>query len=456
MSKDHTERRSYRKSPGRQYGYDYDPLRSRNDGSQNGRGERVNRGDNSLQGGHWPTDGTTPSRAGTMSLQRPDPRKTRQLLRQRIIASKSPQNSEEASEQVEMEATEERRPIERQAEEHHPRQYGSRNINMGRHQGNPYAEPYMPSTRELMPPGEANEGWENLDTEADPDDGYGYEEQPHPRYRYAEDAPSRSLPPNGYARQGVPTHAPVPRRSVRPVAPEPEYEEEYEEYDDDEEEEEERPRRKKKKVSRRGLLLGLGAVAVGGAAGVAAYEYLPKVPQAIGNVGSNIEHQIQDAFNKGLAQGADNARREIITALDNLEGFTLDGAMTAARLTRVAYDVFVSPVIQFGATVAGDVLTGMSRAFKTARNLLIGVGQDNTTLQAIQKVLDSWVGQVSNMPKQLNAITQTDLDGAQAYLRALQRKIEAEKAKLNTTSTTPTPGTPSATPPAQPTTKPSP
>lgn len=436
MSKDHLERRSYRKSPGRQYGYDYDPLRSRHEGSQSGRGDGPSQRERLST-----NSGTTPSRAGTASLQRPDPRKTRQLLRKQIIASKSPQNSEEASEQFEMEEIEERRqaPGYRREDEYGPRQYGSHNVNPVRHRGNPYAEPYRPSTSELMPPGEAERVWENLDVEADPDDGYngdeGYE-------GYEED----------YHREGVPTRAPAPRRSVRPVAPEPEYDEDYDEYEEEEEEVERPRRKKKKKVSRRGLLLGLGAVAVGGAAGVAAYEYIPKVPQTLSNVGSNIEHQLQDAFNKGLAQGADNARREIITGLENLEGFTLGGAMAAARLTRVAYDVFVSPVIQASATVAGDVLIGMSRAFKTARNLLAGVGQDNTTLQAIQKVLDSWVAQVTNMPKQLNAITQTDLDGAQAYLRALQRRLDEEKAKLNNANTTPTP----STTPATPTTKPTP
>ena len=44
------------------------------------------------------------------------------------------------------------------------------------------------------------------------------------------------------------------------------------------------------------------------------------------------------------------------------------------------------------------------------------------------------------MPKKLQTITETDLDGAQAYLAALQRKIHEEQAKLNgqSTSTTPT------------------
>jgi hypothetical protein len=127
--------------------------------------------------------------------------------------------------------------------------------------------------------------------------------------------------------------------------------------------------------------------------------------------------------------------------LNNLEGFTLEGAINAARLTRVAYDVFVSPVIQFGSTITSDFLNGMLRAFKTARGWLAGAGQDNATLEAIQKVLESWSSQVTNMPKQLDAITDTDLDGAQAYLRALQRKLDQEKALLNNPQGTPTPAT---------------
>src|SRR5215471_18761877 len=62
MSKDPLERRSYRKSPGRQYGYDYDPLRSQS--------------------------GSTTSRSYALLVQRPDPRRTRQFLRQSIIAGK--------------------------------------------------------------------------------------------------------------------------------------------------------------------------------------------------------------------------------------------------------------------------------------------------------------------------------------------------------------------------------
>jgi hypothetical protein len=160
---------------------------------------------------------------------------------------------------------------------------------------------------------------------------------------------------------------------------------------------------------------------------------------------SNIERQLQDAFNQGMAKGEAIVRKELTVALNNLEGFTLEGAINAARLTREAYDIFVAPIIQFGSTITSDFLNGMLTAVETARSILSAVGQDNAILAAIQKILVSWNKQVTNMPKQLNTITDTDLDGAQAYLRALQRKIDQERALLNNASGTLTP-IPSATP----------
>ena len=75
MSKDRFERKAYRRSPGRQYGYDYDPL-------QNGRA------DASLPGDRRSSNGEDASRSSGPLAPRPDPRRTRQLLRQSIIASK--------------------------------------------------------------------------------------------------------------------------------------------------------------------------------------------------------------------------------------------------------------------------------------------------------------------------------------------------------------------------------
>ncbi|GAC1391538.1 MAG: hypothetical protein NVSMB38_12280 [Ktedonobacteraceae bacterium] len=410
----------YRKSPGRQYGYDYDPLRDHSDQSQ---GES--------------TQDERPHRASTQLVQRPDPRRTRQLTRKSIIASKGRAASESSeSEEPEEQYIDEKayeRPTRRTADEDQddPTFYSHR-----RHaRSDNLAQPRLPSTRQLMERGEEDEfaegTWQDAQ-EVDPDQGY---EDPDPldvRLGYAQTPSARSgrLAPRD--EQAAPLRA---RQFVEPD----EYEDEYEDEDEDEYEDEEidRPRRRTKKVSRRGLLVGLGAVALGGA-GVAAYELGPKIPGVVNGAATNIERQLEDAFNKGLTQGAENARKELLTALQNLEGFTLDGAIGAARLTRVAYDVFVSPIVKVGSILAGDFLTTMLRAVITARNWLKGAYLDNGTLEAIQTVLQSWVDQVKSLPQQLDAITSTDLDGAQSYLQALEAKIKDEQKKLNQ-SGTPTP-----------------
>jgi hypothetical protein len=50
---------------------------------------------------------------------------------------------------------------------------------------------------------------------------------------------------------------------------------------------------------------------------------------------------------------------------------------------------------------------------------------------ALQTVLETWLKQVQDMPKELQKITDTDLDGAQSYLNALKQKIKQEQAALN-------------------------
>src|SRR5438270_13402671 len=83
MSKDHFERKAYRRSPGRQY--DYDPLNSQN---RNSSGTQNRRGDASQAADGWPSNGETSRRTSGLLAPRPNPRRTRQLLRQSIIASK--------------------------------------------------------------------------------------------------------------------------------------------------------------------------------------------------------------------------------------------------------------------------------------------------------------------------------------------------------------------------------
>jgi hypothetical protein len=390
MSKEPSEKRAYRKSPGRQYGYDYDPLRSPRE---------------------------LASKSGTLSTQRPDPRRTRQLLRKNILAGK--RSSEIGSEEID--ASE-------------PAYLASSEEEMPYYEGQMPATPYSRRHPIVRPyafeDDELEETWQDeeaFDKEAGSFDAdLEYEEAFDEHLGRGSKLPHRMQGRSVAAR-------------TRTIPEEDTYDEEIDYPEEEEAASPPAPRRKKRKssVSRRKLLLGAGAAVVGTTA-IAAYELGPRLPQAVGSVGSDIEHQLQEAFNKGVAQGAEEARREFVTALDNLEGFTLDGAISAARLTRVAYDVFVSPIVHFGSALTGDFLNGMLAALKTARGWLAGAYQDNASLAAIQHVLESWVSQVNSLPKQLDAITQTDLDGAQGYLRALQAKLNEEKAQLNKPTVTAT------------------
>ncbi len=392
MIRDHAERRTYRKSPGRQYGYQYDPLRtsSQNNSSQTGHVDAA------VQSDSWSSQVTpgspdTPRTTGLLA-PRPNPRRTRQLLRQNILASKS-----KSALLVETE------PLDPDIKARH----------------------FSPDENQI-----------GID-----EDEYE-DEDPLEQRLIRPESPRGKTPSRRIADDYAAETYQRGRRRNAPV--------EYDEYEEDayadEEIEEQQTRRKKKKksVSRRKLLLG--AIAIGGTA-VAAYELAPRIPSALENAGSNIEHQIQDAFNRGVTAGGEAVRKELINSLDNLEGVSLDAAMGAAKLTRTAYDVFVSPVVTLAATVAGDFLQATSLALQTGRGWLNRINYGSATLDALQTVVDSWVKQAHNLPQHWQAATDTDLDGAQAYLRALQQKIRDEQAKLNGQQTTPTASPkPSSTP----------
>ncbi len=427
MIRDRSEKKFYRRSPGRQYGYEYDPLHSQSLTGSNQQG----RSNASVRSESWNTREETGNRTGRQTsgllAPRPDPRRTRQLLRQQIISSKSKSAILDDTEQYDPELHG-RYALPYEDQEMYESEVDT-TLYSNRH----------PRPAHLAPPGqeryfEAGEGYDDepwVDEASeymDPDLGYDEDEDPlEGRLPYAESQRARST--------GLRMQPEISERGMRRSAPL--------DYDVDEQEEVATGRKaKKKRLSRRKLLIG--AAVVGGTA-IAGYELIPRLPQALEQAGSNIEHQLQDAFNKGLVAGEEAVRKEFINALDTLEGVSLDGAIEAAKLTRVAYDVFISPVVTLAATVAGDFLSVTLAALTKARSWLAQINADNATLAALQAVLQNWVDQAHNMPKKLQTITETDLDGAQAYLRALQRKIQEEQAKLNGQGTTPVP-TPSSTP----------
>nr|BBH94223.1 hypothetical protein KTA_24220 [Thermogemmatispora argillosa] len=437
MTNERMERRLYRRSPGRQYSQeDYEDQRSQ---SIRGQTEQT----------RWPTTSSrTPS--GSLLTRRPDLRRTRQLMRQSILASKREEMSlhSEGVLTASPETEEELRPSVR-----------SRSHTLYSHSRELYAttaprSSRLPSRRPLLAEQEA-EDWSaemmpvaaeeralydevgSPELEVAEEEGY-FDQGAVPAVRYEDELAEEDFG-TGAISQPLP---PVRRRATRHLTtrrlaePEPEFfPPEAEEYY-----EEEKPRRRKRLLTRRRVLVGLGVAATGGAV-VAASQLAPKVPQAISNTASNIERQVADAFNRGFQAGADSVRKEIIASLENMEGVSLDAAITAARLLRTAYDVFVNPLVTLAANVTGDFLGLTLAAFKQARQWLANIGHDNQILAALQTVLENWSTQAKQMPKQIQAITDADLDGTQAYLRGVQRKIAEEKAKLNGSSqqTTPSP-----------------
>ncbi len=430
MTKERFERRAYRRSPGRQY--DYDPLNSQNRNAST----QIEQEDASPETDRWSSNGETGSRSSGQLAPRPNPRRTRQLLRQSIIASKyhsttlPEEDAEQDYDQVDTDQytnEDEQRAYQASEETDDGTLYSNRyRARSGAPPARTYhpIQPSAPQQYSETSDDEEKVGdeWNEFDF-VDPD--VGYEDPLDRRLGHAQAPVIKSLVP----RSPVSTRRLPERRRADPA--------EYDEYEDDEyiDERDERPARRKSRkrgLTRRKLLVGLGVAAVGG---VAAYELGPKIPQAIHDAGTNIERQIEDAYNKGLAAGAEAVRKEFVTALSTLEGISLSGAMNAAKVTRFAYDAFVAPLITLAATVTGDFLNVTLRTLIQGRGWLARINQDNDTLAALQTVLETWVKQVNKVPKEWQTIADTDLDAAQSYLRALQRKIHDEQAKLNTEAT---------------------
>ena len=350
---------------------------------------------------------------------RPDPRRTRQLLRQQIIATKSKTGTSEDTGHIDPDLDTD---IDFEDEEitYGPPRDTTRSFSR---------RPLYPVQPRRSMPVEEDEIAQPLPFEdeldlLDPD--MLYEEDVDPLANRIGRPDSVRLPV--IPRDNLPDTTRSGRRRDISTIDDPDYEEE---------ELEERPKKKKKGfLSRRKLIVG--AVVVGGGA-VAAYELGPKIPQALQSAGSDIEKKVAEAFKNGFAAGGEAVRKELINGLDTLEGVSLEGAIGAAKLTRTAYDVFVSPIVTLASTIADDFLLALLNALIKARQWLAQINADNATLLALTNILQSWADQAKNMPKKLQTITQTDLDGAQTYLHALQAKIQAEQAKLNG-QVTPTPG----------------
>src|SRR5262249_48962124 len=110
------------------------------------------------------------------------------------------------------------------------------------------------------------------------------------------------------------------------------------------------PSRKPARWGRRALLAaaGVGVCAAG----------VELVPIAVKRAGDFTQAQVSSAFEAGVDQG----RRALLDELAQLEGITLEGAISVAELTRLAVKVFVLPLAQLNATITGDLLSALGNA----------------------------------------------------------------------------------------------
>src|SRR5260370_30297085 len=276
MIEDRPERKMYRKSPGRQYGYEYDPLHRQRLSGDGQQGQSDVCGQSQSWDDHDETGSRNNRRTSGLLAPRPNPRRTRQLLRQNIIASKSKSGLLDDTGQLDPELRG-RYPLPDEDPGIYERELDA----------TLYRNRYHRTSQLLSPPPEQYVE-EEFDEEQlageDPDPGYDEYEEYDPlanRLPYTESPRARST--------ALRVQPEIPERGRRYSAP----------LDYDVEEQEEVPARRKQKkkkgLTRRKLLIG--AVAVGGGA-VAAYELVPHLPQALEQAGTNIETHLQHPFNK--------------------------------------------------------------------------------------------------------------------------------------------------------------
>jgi hypothetical protein len=124
------------------------------------------------------------------------------------------------------------------------------------------------------------------------------------------------------------------------------------------------------------------------------------------------------------SKAQDMARAALLNELGNLEGVSLDAAIRAAELTRIAVKVIVLPLARFVALVGAGAFAALGKALELAHNALAALRLDTTALDAFRAVVASWRGGITSLPIALDAYTTADIDSGERYLRALRQMAE--------------------------------
>ena len=173
------------------------------------------------------------------------------------------------------------------------------------------------------------------------------------------------------------------------------------------------------KVTRRVLI---GAASVGVCAGA-----VKLAPLAVEKAGYYTKQELDQALQNGIAQG----REELLAELRDLEGIGLDAAIAIAKITKFAVQYIVKPLADLNSTISGDIIGFLAAGVSKALSFLRGIpGFPSDALSALQNVeslLSTWHKTVSQ--DVLGQYAVQDVTAAEAYLEALQKKINGQSSK---------------------------
>lgn len=135
------------------------------------------------------------------------------------------------------------------------------------------------------------------------------------------------------------------------------------------------------------------------------------------------------AVTPAIAQRLQEAERAAVLAeLSQLEGTSLDAAIQAAEITRVAVQTIVLPVARFVALMGNGALSVLLGAIDAARAALAVVHVPTTVLDQFRLVVVSWQTGLTALPIALEAYLTADIQSAETYLKTLKRTIQSQQS----------------------------
>lgn len=146
------------------------------------------------------------------------------------------------------------------------------------------------------------------------------------------------------------------------------------------------------------------------------------VPFVAQTVTQTAETEAQKAFQAGLNAG----KQAVLNDLAQLEGITIDGAIGVAEVTRLGVKYIVLPVARVVSFLGSNGLAGIAIGLTNAQENLARFNLSIGVLNSLQSIVSAWQQNLSQLPITLDAYAHTDIDGAETYLRALKKRIEAE------------------------------